>query len=147
MGGRLSVAMRGTFRLEFRPAMRLTLKNIIMIVVMLALVALFTFFGDDWLKANLPGLYPYRSMVFGIAVGIATGIGGVFNALPGQREEDADNSTKANLLTFFGAVVFSVLFFGVANMIHEKYPDWFVPFRVSVVALLSGGWYLSARRN
>ncbi|MEN3369577.1 MAG: hypothetical protein V7609_1720 [Verrucomicrobiota bacterium] len=139
--------MRGTYPLEFRPAVRLTLKNIIVIVVMIALVGVFTFVVDDWLKANLPGLYPYRSMVFGIAVGIATGISGVFNAIPGQREEEADNSTKANLLTFFGAVVFSVLFFGVADMIHEKYPAWFVPFRISVVALLTAAWYQSARRS
>ena len=118
---------------------RLTFKNIIMILVMIALV----FIGDEWLKANLPALYPFRSIVYGIAVGI----GGVFNALPGQREEEADNSVKANLLTFFGAVVFTFLFFGLADMIYEKYPGWWMPFRITLLGLLTAAWYRTAKRR
>lgn len=127
--------------------MGLTFKNVIMIVVMLTIVGLFIVVVDDWLKANLPGLLPYRSMLFGIVIGIATGLGAVLNALPGQREEDADNSTKTNLITFFGLLVFSVLFFGVADMIHEKHPDWFIPFRIVVVCLLTAAWIFSLRRR
>lgn len=118
---------------------RLTSKKVIMILVMIALVLLFGIY-EDWLKSNTPSLYPYYSVVFGIAIGI----GLLLNAVPGQTE-DKDASTLNKVITFLGAVVFTFLFFGVADWIKMNYPDWFVTFRILVLSLLYLGWWVTAK--
>lgn len=120
---------------------RLTIKNVIMILVMIALVLLFVIY-EDWIKSNYPSLHPYYSVVFGIAIGI----GLLLDAVPGQTEDK--NASKLNkVITFLGAVVFTFLFFGVADRIKMNYPDWFVPFRILILSLPCLGWWLIAKRE
>jgi predicted MFS family arabinose efflux permease len=120
--------------------MRVVVKYIVTIVVMLVLIALYSYL-QDWVKANYPPLQPYCS----IAMGIVLGIGAAFNMLPGQPDEPS--STLVKLITFFAMVVSTFLFFGVADMIKTNYPGWFVPFRISVIALITGAYYRTLRSS
>ena len=132
--------MRETGRIESRSSMRVIMKYIILMVVMVGLVALYSFF-ESWVKANYPSLHPYCSIVMGIVLGI----GAAFNMFPGQPDEPS--STLVKVITFFAMVVSTFLFFGVADMIKTNYPGWFVPFRISVLALLTSAYYRTARRS
>jgi len=114
---------------------QLTFKNIIMILMMICLIGFMTIWGDEWLHGNYPSLYPFRSVSYGIAIGL----GLLLNAVPGQTG-DTDDSAAVRIATFLGAVAFTFCFFGLAEMIRLNHPQWFIPFRVLVLGLISAGW-------
>ena len=116
---------------------KITVKNIIMILVMISLVVLSSIY-NGWLKTNCPLLYPYHSVVFGIAIGIGT----LLKALPGQIEEE-DTSKRTKVITFLGCVVLTLLFFAGFDWINTNYPHLSKPLRALVLVLLYFGWRVS----
>ena len=112
---------------------RWTTKNSIFIGLLIALVVFFPWI-ESWLKTNAPALVPYSPVIFGIAIGI----GAVFQAAPAQSQEKMSGREK--VLTFLGCVVFTFLFFTVADWINASYPNYFVAFRIACLGLMALGW-------
>ena len=120
----------------------LTKKNIIFVLVTFTTLGLTTIFGD-WVKANFPWLYPFRWVLFGIAV--ATG--NLLNVLPGQEEWDdtSGQSGSRRAVTFVGWVVVVVLLFEGFDWVAVNYPEQSKTLRFAVLILLSIAWRVRAQ--
>ncbi len=118
-------------------------RNIIFVLVMFLTVVLTSSF-EKWLQVNVPWFYPFRWVLFGIA--IATG--NFLNVLPGQVE--AENTSGQPLgrraVTFLGWVVAVVLMFASFDWINQKYPEHSKTLRFAVLILMSIAWQWRAAR-
>jgi hypothetical protein len=115
-----------------------TPKKIIATVIVFAVMILISS-TENWVKTNAFWFFPYRW----VALGMVIGIGSMFNAFPGQTQEE--NSTRTKVMMVVGLTLFTLLFFGLGGWITTNHPGWSLTFKFIVLSLLFCGWRAIAR--